>query len=177
MPLLLDVFSMFQDIEKGIRFLGISLFPCDNSAHGQKLPVVLRPLMLRTNLSHHISSVNPQFQTEIEGLRTSEAPPSLSSPKQACNTQRQHLVESFNATSSIIYSMFWCFLSKSYRVVSSRINPSLPQAFIDEMPGHQSSLWRSTWVLDTLLCAQSLLALHVGSCPYMDSHPLLHRRE
>lgn len=62
--------------------------------------------------------------------------------------------------------MSWWLLSKSYRVVSSRVNSFLPQAFMDGMHGHQSSLSCETWVLDTLLCAQSLLALHVGSCPY-----------
>ena len=68
-------------------FFGIRLFPGDNSVQGQRLPVVLHPRLLGTNLSHHISGVNHNFQTVINGLRTSKARPSFSSPKQACNTQ------------------------------------------------------------------------------------------
>ena len=77
-----------------------------------------------------------------------------------------NLVESFNVTSSVFAARLDGFYPSRIEWWARVSILPLPQAFMDGMHGRQSSLSCETRVLDTLLCAQSLLALHVGSCPY-----------
>ena len=141
-------------------FFGIRLFPGDTSVQGQRLPVVLRPRLLRTNLSHHISGVNHHFQTVINGSSI------IFITQAGMQHAMTNFVESFNATSSVFAARLDGFYPSRIEWWARVSILPLPQAFMDGMHGRQSSLSCETRVLDTLLCAQSLLALHVGSCPY-----------